>query len=249
MKMKTVFLSMAVAAALLTTSARAASVGTCTAITPSPPPITIATQGVYCLQGDIATSIDTGNLIEITTDNVTIDLNGFKLGGLAAGTATTATGIFALDRINITIRNGTIRGFQRGIALTQGGSTSSGHLVEHLLLEQNRFTGVFVQGTGNVIRNNNVVKTGLGGSLIEANGILVTDSNNTVIADNVVSGTSETNTARGIYVSNSALIEVRDNSILDTGDATTKFGIEINNSTDVTVIDNRIINAAGAGSI
>ena len=73
-----------------------------------------------------------------------------------------------------------------------------------------------------------------------------------VIADNVVSGTSETEnfdqTAIGILVDVSALIEIRGNIIHDTKGATTNRGIELFSSPDVTVIDNLILNAAGTGT-
>ncbi len=245
MKAKTVFLSMAVAAALLTTSAKAASLGTCTEIPFVP--FTISVQGVYCLQGNKASPNQNVTMITINTNNVTIDLNGFKLGGLNAGLTTTATAIFAQDRKNITIRNGTIRGFQIGVWLDQDAGTSSGHLLENLLLEQNRFIGAQVEGSGNVIRNNRVENTGPGDPGTEADGIFVQDASNSVIADNVVSGVSEDDFAIGIRVLNSALIEVRGNTILDTRDATTKDGIKINSSTDVIVIGNRILNTVGTG--
>jgi hypothetical protein len=210
-------------------------------------PAVITVQGVHCLQSNKNSAVPNGNLIEIQANNVVIDLNGFKLGGLAAGTATTATGIFALDRQNITIRNGIIRGFQTGVFLQ--GAASSGYLVENLLLEQNRSTGVAVQGTGNVIRNNRVVNTGGGVGTI-AYGIQVEGASNTVISENIVSGTSETGTAAGIIATpTSTLIEVRGNTVLDTSDATTTHGIDIASSTDVTVIGNLLLNAAGTEGI
>ncbi len=189
-----------------------------------------------------------GNLITIQANNVIIDLNGFKLDGLPASAATQATAIFALDRKNITIRNGIIRGFRIGVFLDQDAGTSSGNLLEDLILEQNRFIGAQVEGSGNVIRNNRVENTGPNPVDLAATGILVADASNTVIADNVVSGTSESSIARGIWVNLSALIEVRGNTILDTKDATTKLGIEVEDSTDVTVIGNRIVNTAGTGT-
>jgi hypothetical protein len=84
----------------------------CTAITTVP--FVITTQGIYCFIGDVVTAITSGNAIDIQTNNVVVDLNGWKLGGLAAGLGATALGINALDRQNITIMNGTIRGFFRG---------------------------------------------------------------------------------------------------------------------------------------
>ena len=50
----------------------------CTAIATLP--CTISTQGVYCLGGHVGTSITSGNAIEIATNNVVLDLNGFKIG-------------------------------------------------------------------------------------------------------------------------------------------------------------------------
>ena len=238
--MRILFLSIVVAAAALTTSPKAETIN-CTEIKPIPFAITV--QGVYCLKENLGSGATSGKMIDILTNDVTIDMNGFVLDGSAAGTGTFATGIYALNRKNITIRNGTIRGFRRGIFLQ--GVTSSGHLVEDMLLEQNRFAGVQVEGSGHLIRNNRVENTGSGDPGTAAFGIFVQSANNTVIANNVVSDTSETSEAFGINVSGSALIEVRGNTILDTRDATTKDGIEISSSTDVTVIGNRILNTAG----
>ena len=246
MKMKAVFLSMAVAAALLTTSAKAASTGTCTEIPTGAAEVTITVQGVYCLQANKVSSVIDTTLITIDVNNVTIDLNGFKLAGSGAGVSTTAVGILAVDRKNITIRNGIIRGFLRGIFL-QGG-TSSGHLVEDLLLDGNRFAGAQVEGSGHVIRNNRVVNTGSGSTGVTSRGILVNLASNSVVADNVVSSTSESDKAAGITALSSMRIEVRDNTILDTKTATTTRGIDVRSSTDVTVIGNRILNAAGTGT-
>ena len=90
--------------------ARAETVN-CTPITTLPAVITV--QGVYCFKGNLATAMASGNAIDIQTNNVVLDLNGFKLGGLSAGLGTNTFGIYALDRQNITIRNGTIRGFRQ----------------------------------------------------------------------------------------------------------------------------------------
>ena len=174
---------------------------------------------------------------------------GIVRSGLGAGAATLANGIFAVNRKNITIRNGSIRGFLQGVFLDENiGAASSGHLLEDLLLDGNRQVGATVEGSGIVIRNNRVVNTGPTDLSTVAFGIFVT-ATNTVIANNVVSDTSESGIARGIFVFDSALIEVRGNTILDTRDATNKNGIEINSSTDVTVIGNRILNAAGTGTV
>src|SRR5207342_1554116 len=89
-------------------------------------PTVIATPGVYCLTKDLNTAMSSGNAIAINSNNVTIDCNGYKIGGLAAGTSSTTRGINAGNTLqNITVRNFGIRGFFYGIEL-QGGA---GHLV------------------------------------------------------------------------------------------------------------------------
>ncbi len=79
--MTKLLLSMAAAAVIFTTSARA-EITNCQEILSVP--VTISTQGVHCLKSNKSSSFQ-GNLIEITVNNVTIDLNGFKLGGLGSG--------------------------------------------------------------------------------------------------------------------------------------------------------------------
>jgi len=123
-------------------------------------PVTITAQGTWCLRGDLATPIAAGAAIEIGTSNVTLDCNHFKLGGLAGGLGTTASGVSALDRSNLTIRQCNIRGFMRGIYLRETGSGAGGHLVEDNRLDGNTLQGISVRGDGSVIRRNMVLNTG-----------------------------------------------------------------------------------------
>jgi len=243
--MKNLYLSLALAAAIFTGTAKAETIN-CTEITAIPVVITV--QGIYCLKGNLATSLTVGNMIEIQTNNVTIDFNGFKLGGLAGGVGTKVSGIFALNRKNITLRNGAIRGFAQGVRLGQSTGISSGHLIEDMLLDGNRFEGIQVSGSNIVVRRNRVVNTGSGNPGIQAIGISVSGASNIVIAGNLVSGTSETDRTTGIAVEGSTLIEVRGNTILDTKGATLNIGIQIFQSTDITVIGNRVLNAASTGT-
>ena len=121
-------------------------------------PYVITVQGIYCFTGHLNTAMTSGNAIDIQTNNVVLDLNGYKLGGLAAGPGTTTYGIHAVDRQNIILKNGTIRGFFAGIALLDTG-VSQGHLVEDMRADQNTYVGIQVSGSGNIIRNNQVVAT------------------------------------------------------------------------------------------
>src|SRR5450759_1739926 len=132
----------------------------CTAITTLP--YTITTQGVYCLTGHLSTAIPSSNAIDIANNNVVLDLSGFKIGGLSAGLGTTAVGIYANQRQNITIKNGTVRGFWYGIYLSDTSlyTTSQGHVIEDIRADQNTTIGMVIMGNGNIIRNNQVVATG-----------------------------------------------------------------------------------------
>ncbi|MDN5781750.1 MAG: hypothetical protein L0H23_06975, partial [Luteimonas sp.] len=58
-------------------------------------PATISSQGVWCMRKDASTAITSGNAITISANNVVIDCNHFKIGGLAAGNASDAYGILA----------------------------------------------------------------------------------------------------------------------------------------------------------
>ena len=118
-------------------------------------PTTIATQGVWCLRKDLSTAITSGSAITIATNNVTIDCNDFKLGGLAAGDSSMAVGIYGLNRQNATVRHCNVRGFHYGIYLT-----GAGHLVEDNRLDNNLDYGIAVFGENNRVRRNAVYDTG-----------------------------------------------------------------------------------------
>ena len=83
------------------------------------------------------------------------DCNDFRVGGLAAGLSTQATGVLALSRSNVTVRNCSIRGFRYGVRLE-----GSGHVVEDNLLDNNTSVGIRVFGDGSMVRRNRVLDTG-----------------------------------------------------------------------------------------
>ena len=98
----------------------------CTPITTLPAVINV--QGVHCLTGDLSTGA-AGNAIDIQVNNVVVDLNGFTLNGAGAGLGTNAVGIHALNRQNITLRNGAIRGFLGGIFLENSAGSHNGDMM------------------------------------------------------------------------------------------------------------------------
>jgi hypothetical protein len=164
----------------------------CTPITTLPAVITQS--GNYCLTGALSTSIATGSAIEIQASSVVLDLNGFKLAGRTAGVSTSAFGIHALNRQNITIKNGTVRGFLQGIALEMSGGVSVGHIVEDIRADLNTFVGINVQGSGCIVRNNQVAD--IGGSTVfgqdaSAFGIYVAGAGVRVLNNDVSNITSQ----------------------------------------------------------
>ena len=142
---------------LLPGSARAETFNTCAGFIDSLP-ATISSQGTWCLRGNLSTAITSGTAITIATNNVTIDCNNFKIGGLAAGPGTFAEGIGASARLNATIRNCSIRGFRIGIHLDS--NLGGNHLVENNRVDSNTLAGIFVDGDGSMVRGNVVSDTG-----------------------------------------------------------------------------------------
>ncbi|QDH71414.1 right-handed parallel beta-helix repeat-containing protein [Marilutibacter alkalisoli] len=232
------------------TSSAAESYDNCTGFINSVP-ATIVTQGTWCLNKDLGTGMASGAAITVNTNNVTIDCNDFKLGGLAAGTGTLTIGIQANSRYNLTVRQCNIRGFNRGVATTNGG----GHRIENNRFDSNTLRGIDIQSPGSVIRGNLVIDTGGStSSAAAAYGINAADGvdiiDNTVIGvapggtnanafgigsnfngdgsinSNRVRGLAANGTglAFGIYNTNSGRIVVRDNDVQGTG-STGSIGI------------------------
>jgi hypothetical protein len=186
----------------------------CTPITSLP--TTISTQGLYCLTGNLATAVgaDGYNAITINANNVTLDLNGWKLGGQGAGAATQATGIYS-EAANVTIENGIVRGFGWAIWLTGRGA-----VVQDMLIDQNTLLGIYINGSATVVEHNQVVDTGGSTAFANANayGIYANCSGvGSLITNNTVSGVTATGTSSEYGIStcgpNST---VRDNVVSDT---------------------------------
>jgi parallel beta-helix repeat protein len=185
-----VLASLALMAALVAAPARAETYHACHTFITSLPTV-ISTQGVYCLNKDLTTAITSGNALYIQTNNVTIDCNNFKIGGLAGGSSSTAAGIVAgAGLLNITVRNCGVRGYYEGIFL-QGGA---GHLVEDNRLDNNLYVGIDVSGEHNTIRRNRIYDTG-GYPSSFAIGILAEAD----VIDNNVSGVFAVNSSPILY--------------------------------------------------
>jgi hypothetical protein len=209
-------------------------------------PFTITAQGSYCLTQNLSTAIATGNAITINSDFVVLDLKGFKIGGGAAGAGTEATGVYALNRKNITIKNGNVRGFFRGVFLEDSSGSfnvSQGHLVEGIRADQNTYTGIEVQGRGNVVRDNQVVSTSgttFFGANADAYGIHTLGSGARIL-NNDVTDTVPTGSGAGLAIAvdeaSGTVIEKNrvGNSVLGN-----TYGVNVVSGDDVMVVSNRM---------
>ena len=199
-------------------------------------PYTISAPGVYCLTQKISSALTTGAAITINANNVVLDFNGFAIGNLAAVNPT-SIGVYAVDRQNIVVRNGVLRGFWVGVALLHGdfaiasGTTelSSGHGVEAITCDTCYLAGIAVQGPNASVRNNIIIGTkgsdqassliaGTGGGTPDnAIGIALLGSNNSEVSGNSVIDTDCVNAcvgssgAYGIFIRSSSGVIVSNN--------------------------------------
>jgi Right handed beta helix region len=209
-------------------------------------PATITTQGTHCLTHNLSTSMTSGVAITIAVNNVTLDLNGWKLAGLGGGTGTHAYGIYS-NRHRVTVKNGRVVGFQIGVFLEGRGA-----LVEDLLLDRNRRLGILVEGPSALVRRNRVIDTG--GSTATADqpayAILAAGSGS-LIDGNMISGLTAVGTESeyGIRVDHADYVTVRDNVVSDDekpAGGGSSWGIDVGSgSFSVVIVSNAATNLTG----
>ncbi|MCF6281318.1 MAG: hypothetical protein L3J28_03760 [Candidatus Polarisedimenticolaceae bacterium] len=106
-------------------------------------PYRISNPGLYCLDKSIQYNGHSDSyrsaVISIASDNVTLDLNGHVLTGNKSkifidpgNQSYSSTGIGIGEHQNITIRNGSLDGFYRGILIGNQGSWASHVLIENM---------------------------------------------------------------------------------------------------------------------
>ena len=98
-------------------------------------PITISTSGSYILTSNLDVTDINAGAIDVTADNVTIDLNGFLVSGpntctgsgsgISCGTQTGASGIES-SSLGTVVKNGSVRGFGvHGVSLNSASRSLS----------------------------------------------------------------------------------------------------------------------------
>lgn len=193
-------------------------------------PFTISNPGSYCLTKDI--SITTGTAIQINSSDVTLDLGGHTLNGLSSGSSTSAAAItdaYTLRR-NITVRNGTIRGFGDAVYLI-----GTGMRVEAVHADLMSGRAIEVDGSDGVIRGNQVVETG---SLANPGAGIFANGDRMHVLDNDVDRTIGGIGGFGILASGFDGV-IEGNRITNTAIRSGSTGIGVQNGTAL-VINNRI---------
>lgn len=115
-------------------------------------PAKITESGVYCMVENITLRNSTGLLID--ADNVILDLNGYVLAG-ESGTSNAIT--IARDRIDITIRNGTIKTMLNNAIFVNGGTKRV--KIQNIKALQNKNNGIVIQGAESFIITNCIAES------------------------------------------------------------------------------------------
>jgi hypothetical protein len=209
-------------------------------------PYVISQPGIYCLDRDIQMSSEApGAAITIASSQVVLDLNGFTLRNLPVHPRNTATnGIHAVNREHVTVKNGTVSGFLRGVYL-QGNSAglNEGHVVEGIQADGNTYEGISVDGSGVLLRDNRV-RLIIGSHLPEyqvAKGLWVMGAGVQVLDNHVfeVHGMPGGGPGYGIYVNAMGAV-VRGNRV-GNGRQVTETAVAITvRQPDALVTDNRM---------
>ncbi len=123
---------------------------------PAPTPITscgtIGTSGSYALANNLLAS---GDCVVIDAPNVTLDLRGFEIKGAGSGIGVQDTG-----HGGITVRDGTVTGFQDGVSLNV--HTGGANRIERIHALDNAGTGLR-GGADSIVVGNIVRSNGKGG--------------------------------------------------------------------------------------
>ena len=127
-------------------------------------PVTLSRSGKYKLTGNLKPPVDR-NAVVVTADNVTIDLNGFRM-------LSGKIGVNAPHADGLTVMNGTIANFS-----SHGIATRAFAIIQDMQIADNGGAGVSLDNNGRVIRST------ISGN---ANGVFCLSK--CLVADNVITG-------------------------------------------------------------
>ncbi|HET9050879.1 MAG TPA: right-handed parallel beta-helix repeat-containing protein [Candidatus Dormibacteraeota bacterium] len=167
---------------------------------PPPPPVSKKTANCGMTVTQNLTLADDigpcpGDGLVIGADGVHVNLNGHTIGGTYSH-AGTSVGVRATGRQKVKISNGTITGFDAGVALISGsGNTVTGLTVANNQGNANTFNSIFGDGvvmffsSGNIVAGNVVANNGP----FDGIGMMGQGSDNNLVQNNVVKDTTNFN--------------------------------------------------------
>lgn len=172
-------------------------------------PYTITSSGFYYIAKDLSCAAGSHG-ITITADNVTLDLMGFSLIG--PGGALINNGVYLNSRINVEIRNGTIRNFPYD-GIHEGSVIGTGHRIINIRAIDNQSKGIMLGSKNNLVERCTVLRNGSDGIYVYIGSIV---KNNTCYGNEygiraaagsiVTQNTCYNNSADGIYVYNGSSV-------------------------------------------
>jgi parallel beta-helix repeat protein len=196
---------------------------------PEPPAPTAVTCGQV-----VTTSIQlTANLTDcqdsglvIGASNIVVDLDGRTIDGVGMG-----AGILNDGFSRVTIRNGTIQGFDHGVELL---SETDLNLIESLTVQGNEIAAIelFEAWEGNEVRGSTLVGNGAGIALVSG-------TRGTVVTDNTMSGSS----GAGLLLRDADDNVLARNGISGGGD----LGVGLERATGNTLADNEVLSNSDGG--
>jgi parallel beta-helix repeat protein len=152
-------------------------------------PYVISNIGSYRLTGNLAVSSTSADAIDVKSNHVTIDLNGFSIVG--PGSSSTGKGIAGFTANALTVENGTITGFQAGVVIGTDGIVKFAHVdangngivaganaVIQGCTANGNTNGLGIQVAGEAVVSGNTASANSTGISCDASGCLV--SGNTV---------------------------------------------------------------------
>jgi hypothetical protein len=186
-------------AALSTFAASVAAAQSCTPISSIPANLTIP--GRYCLTQSFNSSLASGAALSVNAANVQIDLQGFTLDNSAAGSTSTAAGVFHNSQLaGFELTNGTIRGFNMALNAAVFASNPNAITLQDLRIESSRAIGAVVVGDHSIVRRVTVNRVVPQGAQTGAAGI-VGNGNRIRFIDNDISDVAESTAGIGSGIS------------------------------------------------
>lgn len=171
-------------------------------------PITITQPGTYYLSRNWQLNLPGGNALTIAANDVIIDLNGHTIANSA--TPSSAVGVYAQNKSNLTVRNGTLATFGVAVNIWTGWMPISGVLIEDLRITGCRNRGVSLTANSSIVRRCRFDKLGGSTSPGSADAIFLSGGNNRVldcdIADVKPNGTNTFASAIYLYLGD-AIVE------------------------------------------